>query len=202
MSDVSPVGPAAKAFCVGQAKSGTASVTGLLATHYRAVHEPERAQVLDLILREARGELNREAVKALLIERDRRLNLEYDIAWANQFINDHLLAVFPHVRFIVLVRDPWTWLQSMIGHLIARLAEFLQIPLESLDKQRGHLNRSTWSGPLNALVEGTYLNDLVGEICGDHIARYFPGVSGLEDVSRLWGATTGVSMAAAAEAER
>ena len=214
MSEISPAGPAVRAFCVGQAKSGTASVCGLLATHYRAAHEPERTQVLELILREARGERDQDAVRAHLIERDRRLTLEYDIAWANQFITSHLLAVFPHARFIVLVRDPYTWLQSIIGHLSsrqippdvrsfldwwfkpecyphtrddraleargvyslaaflnawnqhvdscagglpperrlvlrthelnqshARLAGFLQIPLESLDTQSGHLNR-------------------------------------------------------------
>jgi hypothetical protein len=83
MSEDSSSRPAARAFCVGQAKSGTASVCGLLATRYRAAHEPERQQLLDLILREGRGELDRDAVDAHLIDRDRRLNLEYDIAWAN-----------------------------------------------------------------------------------------------------------------------
>ncbi len=263
MSEASPAGPAVKAFCVGQAKSGTASVAGLLATHHRAAHEPERAQVLDLILREARGELDQVAVRTYLVERNRRLNLEYDIAWANQFISGHLPAVFPHARFIVLVRDPFTWLQSIIGHLSSRrippdvrsfldwwfkperyphtrddhaleacgfyslaaflnawnrhvdscaralppqrrlvlgthelnhsypkLAEFLQIPLESLDGQRGHSNRSTWSGRLSSLVDGPYLDGMVGEVCGDNMARYFPEVSGIEDVSRLWGAPT------------
>jgi hypothetical protein len=250
-----------RAFCVGQAKSGTASVCGLLATHYRAAHEPEREQLLDLILREGRSALDADAVDACLIERDRRLNLEYDIAWANQFIVGHLLAVFPVARFIVLVRDPYTWLQSIIGHLSSRqipsdvrsfldwwfkperyphtrddraletcgvyslaaflnawnrhvdscaqalppdrrlvlrthelnqsyaaLAGFLEIPLESLDTQSGHLNRSTWSGRLDSLLEGTYLNDMVGSVCGDNMTRYFPGVSGPEDVSKLWDA--------------
>ena len=34
-----------KAFCVGQAKSGTASLYALLSRCYRAAHEPERAQL-------------------------------------------------------------------------------------------------------------------------------------------------------------
>lgn len=50
--------PTVKAFCVGQAKSGTASLYGLLATKYGAAHEPERAQILDMILRESRGEVD------------------------------------------------------------------------------------------------------------------------------------------------
>jgi hypothetical protein len=238
-----------------------ASVCGLLATHYRVAHEPEREQILELILREARDEIDHEAFNSYLVRRDQRLNLEYDIAWANQFIISHLLAVFPDARFIVLVRDPYTWLQSIIGHLRSRqippdvrsfldwwfkperhphtrndraleacgaysiaaflnawnqhvdscaralpperrlvllthelnqsysqFAEFLQIPRESLDTQSGHLNRSTWSGRLDSLVEGTYLNDMVGKVCGDNMSRYFPGISGFEDVSKLWGA--------------
>jgi hypothetical protein len=261
MNEAGAPSQAAKAFCVGQAKSGTASVCGLLATRYRAAHEPERQQLLDLILREARAELDRGAVDARLIGRDRRLNLEYDIAWANQFIIGHLLVLFPNARFIVLVRDPYTWLHSIIGHLrsreipldvrsfldwwfkperyphtrhdralktcgvysieaflnawnqhvnscaralpserrlvvrthelnqsYSRLAAFLQIPLESLDAKSGHLNRSTWSGRLDSLVEQSFLNDMVAKVCGDNMSRYFPSVSGIEDISTLWSA--------------
>ena len=66
-----------RAFCVGQAKSGTASLAGLLSTNYRAAHEPERAETLDLILREARGQLSAPDVRTYLRERDARLDLEY-----------------------------------------------------------------------------------------------------------------------------
>jgi hypothetical protein len=260
MIQVGSSGPVVKAFCVGQAKAGTASVCGLLATQYRARHEPEREQILDLILRKSRGDIDDGAVSDYLISRDQRLNLEYDIAWANQFIVGHLSTVFPNAKFIVLVRDPYTWLQSIVGHLISRqippdvrsfldwwfkpeshphtqhdrvlgnhgvysieaflnawnqhidsstrilprarrlvlrthelnqsnssIAEFLEIPLDSLDTQRGHLNRSTWSGQLESLVDRTYVDETVHRVCGDNLARHFPEVSGIEDVSKLWG---------------
>lgn len=237
----------ARAFCVGQAKSGTASLCGLLATRYRAAHEPERAQLLDMILRESRGEVDEEAFRTFLLERDQRLNLEYDIAWANQFIMRHLLTAFPDAKFVVLVRNPSTWLRSIVGHLISRqippevrsfldwwfqperyphtrqdralqargiysiaaylnawnrhvdsctqmlppqrrlvlrthelnrsysrLADFLEVPLESLDSERGHLNRSTWSGRLDSLLDAAYVNDSIGRICGENMARLFP----------------------------
>lgn len=57
-----------KAFCVGQAKAGTASLAGLLSASYRVAHEPERGETLDLILREARGRLSPPAVRAYLRE--------------------------------------------------------------------------------------------------------------------------------------
>ncbi len=109
-----------KAFCVGQAKSGTASLHALLAPCYRAVHEPERAKTLEMILGQSEGEVDAKSFRAYLRQRDRRLNLEYDIAWANQFIIDHLLTVFGEANFIVLIRDPYTWLQSTVGHLVSR----------------------------------------------------------------------------------
>jgi hypothetical protein len=111
---------AIKAFCVGQAKSGTASLAALLAANHRAAHEPEREQILEMILRESRGDVAEDAFRTYLLARDERLNLEYDIAWANQFIIGHLLAVFPDARFVILVRDPYTWLQSICGHLASR----------------------------------------------------------------------------------
>ena len=112
--------PRVKAFCVGQAKSGTASIAGLLSGNYRVAHEPERAATLDLILRHARGELSDTAVREGLRERDARLDLEYDVAWANQFLIRHLLPVFPAARFIVLIRDCYTWLKSITDHLTLR----------------------------------------------------------------------------------
>ncbi len=109
-----------RAFCVGQAKSGTASLCGLLGSQHRAAHEPERENTLEMILRESRGDLDAESFRVYLQQRDERLNLEYDIAWANQFIIGHLLTVFPDARFVVLIRDPYTCLRSMVGHLISR----------------------------------------------------------------------------------
>ena len=107
----SPLCPTVRAFCVGQAKSGTASLYGLLATSHRASHEPEREQILEMILRESRGEIDDQAFVEYLIRRDQRLNLEYDIAWANQFLVRHLLVGFPAAMFVVLVRDPYSWLE-------------------------------------------------------------------------------------------
>ena len=91
-----------------------------MSANYRAAHEPERAETLDLILREARGELSAPEVRTYLRDRDARLDLDYDVAWADQFIVDHLLAVFPEATFIVLIRDCHTWLQSIAGHLVGR----------------------------------------------------------------------------------
>lgn len=211
-----------------------------------------------MILKEARGAVTRNAFQAYLLERDRRLNLEYDIAWANQFLVDHLLVVFPDAKFIALIRDCYTWLQSIVGHLISReipldvrdflawwfkpnryphtrhdytlkerglysiaaflhawnqhinsctelippekrlilrthelnqshqrLAGFLNIPVEGLDARNRHINRGTSSIRVQSLVARDYLNEMVGSICGENMAQYFPEVAGIDDIYRL-----------------
>ncbi|MCY3766406.1 MAG: hypothetical protein OXH06_13400 [Gemmatimonadetes bacterium] len=247
-----------KAFCVGQAKSGTASLVGLLSSNYRAAHEPERPELLDMILRESKGEVTAEEFRKFLLERDARLNLEYDVSWANQFIIGHLLDVFPAAKFIVLIRDCYSWLQSAVGHLVSRemppeildflpwwtkperyphsrhdralaekgldsvaaflhtwnghvdrchsippdrrlvirthelarshrrLADFLQIPADTLDAGSGHQNRSTWHERIESLTDPAYIADMVQSICADNMARYFPEVRSIQDVPGLW----------------
>ena len=248
-----------KAFCVGQAKSGTASLVGLLSANYRAAHEPERPELLDMIIRESRGEVTAEEIRKFLIERDAGLNLEYDVSWANQFVIGHLLDVFPASKFIVLIRDCYSWLQSAVGHLLSRelpseivdflpwwtrperyphslhdralaergldsvaaflnvwndhvdrcarqipedrrlvirthelarshrrLADFLQIPVDTLDPESGHQNRSTWHERIESLVDPVYIDDMVRSICADNMARYFPEVRSAQDVPGLW----------------
>ena len=234
-----------KAFCVGQAKSGTASLVGLLSANYRAAHEPERAATLDLILRHAHGEFSDAAIREHLRERDARLGLEYDGAWANQFLIPHLLAVFPAAKFIVLIRDCYTWLQSITGHLTVRdlpddvsaflqwwfkpdryphsagdrvlanrglfsvsaylhawnlhvdscigsipaerrlvlrtrelgvshrrLAEFLGIPVSSLDATNGHRNRGHPTEPITSVVPPGYIDEMVSvDLQSDSVAR-------------------------------
>ncbi len=245
-------------FCVGQAKSGTTSLYGLLASTYRTAHEPERAHTLGMILKQAQGEIDEATFRAYLRRRDQRLNLEYDIAWANQFIIDHLLAVFPDAKFIVLIRDPYTWIESMIGHFMSRqippdvwsfmdwwfqleryphtsfdsalaaqgiyaiaallnawnqhakmcrqlipperclvlrtrelndshqtIADFLNIPVSTLNIRQKHLNQRTWTGQLNSFISLDYLNEAVASICSES-SHYFPEISSAADADRLW----------------
>lgn len=115
--------PAARrvhAYCVGQAKSGTGSLWGVFKDAFRAEHEPLRQELLDQVVRLAGGNVSDAAAIAWLRERDRRLGLELDIAWGNFFVLDRLVATFPDAKFIVLVRDCYTWLNSIVGHLLTR----------------------------------------------------------------------------------
>ena len=212
-----------------------------------------------MILRECRDELSADAFREFLLERDTRLNLEYDVSWVNQFVIGHLLYLFPDARYIILIRDSYTWLQSAIGHLISRempseilnflpwwikperyphsrhdralaerglysvaaylhawnehvdrctrsipadrrlvlrthelarshgrLADFLQIPEDSLDAGNGHQNRSTWPDRIESLVDPSYIDEMVQSICADNLALHFPEIRSAQGASRLW----------------
>ena len=92
----------------------------MLSADHRAAHEPAREELLKMILRESRGDISSQGFREYLIERDARLDLEYDISWANQFVVGHLLSAFPAAKFIVLIRDCNSWLKSIVGHLVGR----------------------------------------------------------------------------------
>ena len=93
-----------QAYCVGAAKAGTYSLAGLLETEFRAAHEPDRPELLDAVVAFDRDCLSAGQFDRYLLERDRRLNLEFDSSWANYFVMSRLATLFPEAR--VYPADP------------------------------------------------------------------------------------------------
>jgi hypothetical protein len=108
------------AYCVGNAKSGTYSLVGMLEANFRSGHEPERSELLSFILSEADGAVTPDGAAAFIRERDQRLALEFDSSWVNFFVVGHLVRIFPDAKFILLIRDCYTWLESVINHMLTR----------------------------------------------------------------------------------
>ena len=92
----------------------------MLETEFRAAHEPDRPELLDAVVDFDKGHMPSGELDSYLLERDRRLNLEFDSSWANYFVMGRLATLFPEARFIQLIRDCYTWLESIINHLIVR----------------------------------------------------------------------------------
>jgi hypothetical protein len=105
---------------VGAAKSGTKSIADCFRKGLRSEHEAESEQTIDAILAVARGQLSRAKLRDWVLERDRRLALEVDSSQLNYFILDELLALFPDARFVLTIRDPYSWLDSFINHQLNR----------------------------------------------------------------------------------
>lgn len=53
-------------------------------------------------------------------ERDARLMLEMDSSIFNYFVVEHLVREFPEARFLLLIRDCYSWVDSFVNHQLAR----------------------------------------------------------------------------------
>jgi len=101
------------------AKSGTHSLAAIF-QNYRAMHEPQHQQMLRAILAADQGALSQNDRVAFLTSRDRALQLEIDVSQLNYFFLAELVASFPDARFILTIRDCYSWLDSLINHQLGR----------------------------------------------------------------------------------
>src|ERR1700733_5819334 len=139
-------------YCVGTAKSGTHSIAAMLTDQVRAQHEPQAELLIHRILEISAGRISREALADWIRARDRDLNLEVDSSQLNFFILDVLLREFAGARFLLTIRDCYSWLESLINHSLASPASgpwtelrnlrfkperFTHSPQEAVLKNRG-----------------------------------------------------------------
>jgi hypothetical protein len=109
-----------QAYCIGHGKTGTHSLRDMFHANYRASHEQDAAALLDLILGANAGTVSSEEFRRFLKWRDRRLLMEMDSADLNIYLLDHLLALFQEAKFILTIRDCYSWLDSQFNHLVSR----------------------------------------------------------------------------------
>ena len=102
-------------YCVGTAKSGTHSVVEMFSRNVRARHEPEALELIDKIADHHNGRINELEWTEWLRARDRRLALEVDSSHLNLDLLDFLLHEFPDARFLLTIRDCYSWLNSMFN---------------------------------------------------------------------------------------
>jgi hypothetical protein len=110
-----------QAFGVGTPKSGTRSLAGLFERSYRAAHEPEAEALVAMIDLEMKHGIERERVAQFFRRRDRRLRLELESSHPTAFFLETLLVEFPGAKFILTIRDCYSWLLSVCG-------QFLRLP--------------------------------------------------------------------------
>jgi len=98
---------------VGAPKTGTKSLARLFG-RYRQGHEPHVSQTVDLI----RSSPSEHEIRTCLRERDRRWRLECEVGYFLVYLCDALAAEFTEARFICTVRQPRSWLRSIIDQCI------------------------------------------------------------------------------------
>lgn len=106
-------------YCLGAPRTGTHSIAAAFGRSIRARHEPEFRATTRLVLARHRGELSSDELRRILRQRDERLRLAVDSSHVNAFLADVLLAEFHDARFVLTIRDPFSWLDSAMDHTMS-----------------------------------------------------------------------------------
>jgi hypothetical protein len=109
-----------KAYGVGMGKTGTVTLHVMFSKHYRTAHESESRFLANKIVAFAHGKINKSDFIKYVKQRDRRLGLEMDASHFNIHLLDILINEFSEAKFILTIRDCYSWLDSGINHRLAR----------------------------------------------------------------------------------
>lgn len=111
-------------FGVGMPKTGTHSLTGLF-SNYRSAHEARGPETIRLIRMWTQGDLTEKGLRQALKRRDRSWRLECDVAHFLGILTPHLYPLFPDAKYILTVREPRSWLRSVVDQCINNSRERL-----------------------------------------------------------------------------
>lgn len=101
------------AYAVGLPRTGTHFINEVFAPAYRSQHETLRPETSELIYQHITGRLDLPAFERRLRKRDRFLWLEMEANNTLTIIAPALVRLYPEAKFILLLRDPFSWLHSL-----------------------------------------------------------------------------------------
>lgn len=102
-------------FAIGLPRSGTHSIAYTFSGDYRTKHEPFSAETITYLLRWKNGVYGDNQIKRILKFRDYLLNLEMEASYHMYYFSCFLPALFPQARFILTVREPISWAESLMN---------------------------------------------------------------------------------------
>ena len=118
------------AFGVGAPKSGTHSLASVFG-RYRRRHEPERERFMQIIMARADGAVSVSRAQDQVRRLDRRKWPELNASYLNYFLLDLLLDEYPQAKFVLTIRDCYSWLDSVFNQLLGRTHEEFQTRFHS-----------------------------------------------------------------------
>jgi hypothetical protein len=104
-------------YVVGMAKTGTTTMADVFG-QYRSYHEIDRRRMVPTSARAIAGELSTRQATWEMRRRSIRFGLEVDSTWFLWPFVPDLRALYPDAQFVVLIRDCFSWLDSMVEHWI------------------------------------------------------------------------------------
>lgn len=106
------------AYCVGIAKSGTHSLAEVFNGNYRAEHEPGAEELIWLKHESDRNTIGAEKIEEFLRKRDLRFYLEIESSGFVGYFLEQLCHLYPNAKFILTIRDCYSFLSSIINHQV------------------------------------------------------------------------------------
>jgi hypothetical protein len=105
-------------YCVSIGKSGTHSIANMFSRTVRSAHEVQAVPLMEKILAWRETRISEREFGEWLHRRDRELALEVDSSTLNFEILDILLREFPDARFVLTIRDCYSWCDSFMNHAV------------------------------------------------------------------------------------
>ena len=102
------------AYCVGAGRSGTTSMAGIFSSCYRTAHEPHQKESFTIICALLKGMISKQDFRRYAVHLDNKLQLEFNSSFLNAWALDAFVAEFPEAKFILTIRDCYSWLNSFI----------------------------------------------------------------------------------------
>lgn len=111
-------GRKSRVFALGPPKSGTTSIASIFRDYCRADHEAHRPRTVAEMHGHFTGQLSDDELKASYRARDRQLVLDAESNCFLAYRPDLLAETFPDSRFIIAIREPRSWLTSIVDNNI------------------------------------------------------------------------------------
>jgi hypothetical protein len=138
--------------CCGLSKTGTHSMAGIF-EDYRSAHHPDGEVRLPLAAAYLEGRVDPAAARRILWRRDRVLRLEMESSSLAGILIEPLSRACPGKKFILTLRDVYSWCDSWIDHNLNMPADPAS-PWTTLDRVRlrvGDFQATKFDAPLTAL---------------------------------------------------
>jgi hypothetical protein len=82
----------------------------------KCAHEPNGNELLKIIINKLEKSIDHQAFEIAVVAFINAQNLDVNSSGINFFILDVLLKKFPRAKYILTIRDPYSWLDSLINH--------------------------------------------------------------------------------------
>lgn len=106
----------ARLYCVGAPRTGTHSIAAMFDRSLRSRHEAGFRAATRAVLAHHLGRTSFDDLRRFVRARDARLGLDVDSSHVNVFLIDAILAEFADARFLLTIRDCFSWTDSAIDH--------------------------------------------------------------------------------------